>query len=115
MIGMSFGGFLTLLVLGFIAAIVMHSAVRYRMLGGFDGLVAKWVAGWIGVWLGSPVLGHWSFQIQHIYVIPALIGAFVGAFSYAAWFKANAVSVAGATTSKMATTAGSSEVMRKAS
>ena len=64
-----------MLILGFIAAIVMHSALRYRMLGGFDGFVAKWVAGWIEGWLGSPVLGHWSFQIQHIYVIPALIGA----------------------------------------
>lgn len=47
MIGMSFGSFLTLLILGFIAAIVMHSAIRYRALEA-NGFVAKWIAGWIG-------------------------------------------------------------------
>jgi len=26
---------------------------------------------WIGAWLGGPVLGHWWFQIQKLYIIPA--------------------------------------------
>jgi uncharacterized membrane protein YeaQ/YmgE (transglycosylase-associated protein family) len=81
MIGMNFGSFLTLLILGFIAAIVMHSIIRYRMVGGFDGFMAKFVAGWIGGWLGSPVLGHWWFRIQNVYIIPALVGAFALAFA----------------------------------
>jgi len=74
MIGMSFGSFLTLLILGFIAAIIMHAGFRYRMMAGFDGFLAKWVAGWIGAWLGTPVLGHWWLQIQNVYIIPALVG-----------------------------------------
>ncbi|HUO34407.1 MAG TPA: hypothetical protein VMU43_05420 [Candidatus Acidoferrum sp.] len=80
MIGMGFGAFLTLVVLGFIAAIVIHSLIRYRMMEGLDGFAAKWVAGWVGGWLGGPVLGHWWFRIQNVYVIPALVGSFVGAF-----------------------------------
>ena len=43
--------------------------------------MAKWIAGWIGAWLGSPVFGHWWLRIQDTYLIPALVGAFIGAFS----------------------------------
>ena len=60
MIGMNFASFVSLLILGFIAAIVLHCVVRYRMMSGFDGFMNKWIAGWIGGWLGSPVLGHWG-------------------------------------------------------
>ena len=80
MIGMSFGSFLSLLILGIIASIVLHLIVRYKMLSGFDGFMNKWIAGWIGAWLGSPVLGHWGPTTAHVYIIPALIGAFIGAF-----------------------------------
>lgn len=81
MIGMSFASFLSLLILGIIAAIVLHLIVRYKMLSGFDGFMNKWIAGWIGAWLGSPVLGHWGPGVNHVYVIPALLGAFIGAFA----------------------------------
>lgn len=70
MIGMSFASFLSLLILGIIAAIVLHVIVRYKMLSGFDGFMNKWIAGWIGAWFGSPV-----------HIIPALLGALVGAFA----------------------------------
>jgi len=80
MIAMNFGSFLSLLILGIIASIVLHLIVNYRMLRGFDGFMNKWIAGWIGAWLGSPVLGHWGPSITHIYIIPALLGAFVGAY-----------------------------------
>jgi uncharacterized membrane protein YeaQ/YmgE (transglycosylase-associated protein family) len=116
MIGMNFAGFLTLLILGIIAAIVMHSLARYRVLEGVDGFVAKWIAGWIGAWLGSPVLGHWWFRISNVYVIPALIGAFIGAFSVVAILKANARSTTLVMASK--TTAASAvvpEMLKKAS
>lgn len=46
MIGMNFGPFVTLLILGFIASIVMHWSIGYRMLEGFGGFVAKWIVGW---------------------------------------------------------------------
>ena len=81
MIGMSFASFLSLLILGIIAAIVRHLIVRYKMMSGFDGFMNKWIVGWIGAWLGSPVLGHWGPIVKHVYVIPALLGAFIGAFA----------------------------------
>jgi len=82
MIGMSFWSFLVLLVAGVIAAAVIHYLICYRFLEGFDGFLGKWIAGWVGAWLGSPVLGHWfeKVKLADIYLIPALLGAFVGAF-----------------------------------
>lgn len=115
MIGMNFGAFLTLLILGLIASIVMHAIVRYRALAGVDGFALKWIAGWIGAWLGSPVLGHWWFQVQGIYIIPALLGAFVGAFACVALMKANALSASKVTAQKATTTPVAPEMLRKAS
>lgn len=114
MIGMHFGAFLTLLILGCIAAAIMHFAIRYRMLGSVDGFFAKWIAGWIGAWLGGPVLGHWWFQIQNIYVIPALVGAFVGAFSIVALTKSAGISTV-REAKKAATASPVTEPIRKAS
>ena len=93
MIGMAFGPFLTLLIEGFIAAAVLHYAVRYRMLSGFDGFLGKWIIAWIGAWLGSPVLGHWAFRIANVYVVPAIVAAFAGAFLVTACFKATATAI----------------------
>ena len=90
MIAMHFASFLTLLVISFIAAIVMHSAIRYRMLDGGDGFVWKWVVAWVGAWLGTPVVGHWfaGVAIGQVFIIPAFIGAFAGAFLATAVWKA---------------------------
>jgi uncharacterized membrane protein YeaQ/YmgE (transglycosylase-associated protein family) len=115
MVGMNFGGFLTLLILGFIAAIVIHSIIRYRMLEGLDGFLVMWIAGWIGGWLGSSVLGHWSFQIQNIYVSPAVVGAFVGAFSFAAMLKANSRSTADVMAPQVIASGAVPDMVRKAS
>lgn len=97
MIGANFWTFLVLLVEGLVAAGVLHYLVRYRFLEGFDGFLAKWAAGWIGAWLGSPVLGHWfePVKLADIYLIPALIGAFAGGFAVAATWKALAKVFAG--------------------
>ena len=61
-----------------LAAGLLHYVVRYRLLEGFDGFVGKRIAGWVGAWVGSPVLGHWfeKVKLANIYLIPALIGAF---------------------------------------
>ena len=82
MLGMPFEGFLTLAVISLIAAIVVHYIIRYRVVEGFDGFLWKWVLGWAGAWLGSPVLGDWFHRaaIGHVFIIPAFLGAFIGAF-----------------------------------
>jgi len=115
MIGMSFGPFLALLIVGVIAAFVLHVVVRYRMLSQFDGFMVKWIAGWIGAWLGSPVFGHWGlgFNVGNVYIIPALLGGFALAFLVTAAMKAEAVAVAKATTAPQ--TSGLAVEMRKAS
>jgi uncharacterized membrane protein YeaQ/YmgE (transglycosylase-associated protein family) len=90
MIGMNFRALLILFVAGLIAAGVLHYVIRYRFLDGFDGFVGKCIAGWVGAWLGSPVLGHWfeRAKLANVYLIPALLGAFVGAFVVVAIGKA---------------------------
>lgn len=62
----------------------LHRAASHRALQdavGFRWIHEQWIAGWIGAWLGSPVLGHWGPSVNHVYVIPALLGAFIGAFA----------------------------------
>jgi len=90
MIGMNFRALLILFVAALIAAGVLHYVIRYRFLDGFDGFVGKCIAGWVGAWLGSPVLGHWfeRAKLANVYLIPALLGAFVGAFVVTATGKA---------------------------
>jgi uncharacterized membrane protein YeaQ/YmgE (transglycosylase-associated protein family) len=81
-----------LLVAALIAAVVLHYLACYRFIEGFDGFLGKLGAGWLGAWLGSPVLGHWfePAKLAGIYLIPALLGAFVGAFGLTATWKARA-------------------------
>jgi len=90
MIGINFSALLILFVAALIAAGVLHYVIRYRFLDGFDGFVGKCIAGWVGAWLGSPVLGHWfeRAKLANVYLIPALLGAFVGAFVVTATGKA---------------------------
>jgi uncharacterized membrane protein YeaQ/YmgE (transglycosylase-associated protein family) len=93
MIGMHFAGFL--LIISLIAALIVHYAIRYHYLEGFDGFLVKWIIAWIAAWVASPVLGHWfeRVKIANVYIIPAFIGGFIGAFVCAAMWKANAVVV----------------------
>ncbi len=89
---LDFVSFLTRLVISLIAALIVHCAIRYRVLDGVDGFIWKWVVGWVGAWLGTPVLGNWfsHVKISHIYIIPGFLGGFIGAFIAAAVWKAGA-------------------------
>lgn len=82
LIGMHFLSFLILLILSAFAAIVVHWGIHYRFFDGAEGFIGKWVVAWICAWLGPAVFGHWfgPVMLWNIYIIPALIGAFVGAF-----------------------------------
>jgi len=92
MIGMSFVAFLTLLVIAVVVAAVFHFVLRYRFLEGLDAFLAKVAVGWLGGWLAPPVLGHWLFNFQGVYIIPAAVGAvtavFLNVLYWKAWAKA---------------------------
>ena len=62
MLGMSLLSFLVLALIGEIVSVAYHDIVRYRFLKGRDALFGKLIVGWIGAWLGSPVLGHWLLE-----------------------------------------------------
>jgi uncharacterized membrane protein YeaQ/YmgE (transglycosylase-associated protein family) len=75
MIGMSLPSFLVLLGISVIVVGVFHYGLRYRFLEGIDAVYAKVVFAWIGAWLGSPVLGYWSYKFGNVYLVPAFLGA----------------------------------------
>jgi uncharacterized membrane protein YeaQ/YmgE (transglycosylase-associated protein family) len=77
MIGMNFLSFLILLVISLAVSAVLHYGLKYYVTPGIWSFFAKVTVGWVGAWLGSPVLGHWphGIQYQSVYVIPAILGA----------------------------------------
>ena len=75
MLGMSLLSFLILTLIGAVVAVLYHNVIRYRFLGGNDALFGKLIVGWFGAWLGSPVLGHWFWKIENVYIVPAILGA----------------------------------------
>jgi len=75
MLGMSLLSFVVLVLIGAVFAVVYHSVLGYRFLEGNDALFGKLIVGWFGAWLGSPVLGHWLWKVEAVYVIPAILGA----------------------------------------
>ncbi|MGH9355309.1 MAG: hypothetical protein ACRD10_04195 [Terriglobia bacterium] len=92
LIGMRFLSFLILLILSAFAAVVVHWGLHYRFFYRAEGFFGKWIVGWICAWLGPAVLGHWfgPVMLWNIYILPALIGAFVGAFAATAFCRAAA-------------------------
>jgi uncharacterized membrane protein YeaQ/YmgE (transglycosylase-associated protein family) len=77
MLGMTFESFVTLLVIGAAVGVVFHWILRYRYWNRLDAFMGEVMVGWLGAWLGSPVLGHWLWKIGDIYVVPAILGAIV--------------------------------------
>jgi len=75
MLGMSLLSFLILTFIGAVVAATYHYVFRYRFLDGNDAVIGKLIIGWLGAWLGSPVLGHWLWKVENVYIVPALLGA----------------------------------------
>lgn len=75
MLEMSLLSFLILTLVGVVVAIAYHNVLRLRFLEGNDAFFGKVMLGWLGAWLGSPVLGHWLWKIEDVYIVPAILGA----------------------------------------
>src|SRR5262249_16027323 len=78
MLGMSLLSFLVLTLIGAVVAVAYHNVIRYRFLEGNDALIGKLIVGWFGGWLASPVLGHWLWKVENVYIVPAILGAIAG-------------------------------------
>ena len=79
MIGMDFISFVILLAISVVVSAVLHYQLNYYVTPGHWSFCSKVVVGWVGAWLGSPVLGHWPHQIPlshgEIFFVPAILGA----------------------------------------
>lgn len=77
MIGMDFVSFLILLVISIVVSAILHFGLKYYIVAGISSYLSKVVVGWIGAWLGSPVLGYWfeGLHYEQVYIIPAIISA----------------------------------------
>lgn len=77
MIGIDFISFIIILAISVGVTIVIHYLLKYYVIPGFWSFVSKVIIGWIGAWLGSPVLGYWfdGLNYKQVYIIPAILGA----------------------------------------
>ena len=80
MIGMDFISFLILLIISVVVAAILHYGLKYYVTPGFWSFCSKVAVGWLGAWIGSPVLGHWPSRIPglhhgDVWIIPAILGA----------------------------------------
>ncbi len=77
MIGMDFISFLILLVISIVVSALLHYVFKYYVRPGFVSFISKVIFGWVGAWLGSPILGNWfcGVQYQDVYIIPAILGS----------------------------------------
>src|SRR5438105_6089943 len=81
MIGMDFISFLILLIISVVVSAILHYGLEYYVTPGFWSFCSKVVIGWLGAWVGSPVLGYWPHRfpiLSHgdVWIIPAILGAF---------------------------------------
>ena len=81
MIGMGFISYLILLVISVVVSAVLHYGFKYYVTPDFWSFCSKVVVGWIGAWLGSPVLGNWPHRFpflnyaEQVWYIPAILGS----------------------------------------
>jgi uncharacterized membrane protein YeaQ/YmgE (transglycosylase-associated protein family) len=88
MIGMTFASFLTLLVIGAVCAFVFHNILKARVLR-VGGYWCDLIIGWIGSWIGSAVVGHWSWAVPdtNVYLVPAIIGSLAAIYALLAFVR----------------------------
>jgi len=73
LIGMDFLSFLYLLII----AVVVGSVLYFLKVRLTKGWLTNVAVGWIGAWLGSPVLGNWWDVLRsgNVFWVPAIIGS----------------------------------------
>ena len=78
MIGMDFVSFLILLVISVVVSAILHYGAKFYIVPGTTSFLSKVILGWLGAWLGSPVLGYWwaGLNYQQVYIVPAILGSF---------------------------------------
>ena len=81
MIGMDFISFLILLVISVVVSGILHFILKYYIIPGWRSYLSKVCIGWLGAWLGSPVLGYWPHSISflnhgEVWIVPAILGSF---------------------------------------
>ncbi len=81
MIGMDFISFLILLVISIVVSGILHFILKYYIIPGWRSYLSKVCIGWVGAWLGSPVLGYWPHRFGYlsynqVYIVPAILGSF---------------------------------------
>jgi len=80
MIGMDFISFLILLIISVVVSAILQYGLKYYVTPGFWSFCFKVVLGYVGAWLGSPVLGYWPDAVpflhyENIWFIPAILGS----------------------------------------
>src|ERR1700757_2162073 len=80
MIGMDFVSFLILLIISVVVSWILHYGLKYYVTPGFWSFCSKVAVGWVGAWIGSPLLGHWPSRIPvlhygDVWFVPAILGA----------------------------------------
>ncbi len=73
---MDFLSFLILLIISVVCSAILHYGLKYYVRSTFDSFITKVIFGWLGAWVGSPVLGHWfsALSYESVYIIPAILG-----------------------------------------
>ena len=77
MIGMDFVSFLILLIIAIVVSGVLHFVFKLYIIPGWCSYLSKVGIGWVGAWLGSPVLGYWwqGLNYKQVYIVPAILGS----------------------------------------
>ena len=86
MIGMNFSSFLALFVISAVCAFVFNSMLKLKLIHRGEGYLCELIMGWIGAWISSPVLGHWSWMVPStsVYLVPAIVGSIAAIYSLVA-------------------------------
>lgn len=70
---MEFLGFGCLAVISAVVSLILFYVLKIKLPGGYT---TSLIVGYLGAWVGTPVLGKWEFLAFHnISIIPGVLGA----------------------------------------